>query len=79
MLKKKLLSSNQKLKQIDLANNHLISVDKYLFKGLTSLTCVYLSNNKFANKKLELFLEKSVDFVSFKRNTYENNITEILV
>lgn len=68
------------LRQIDAANNQLSAVDKFIFKGLTVLDCVYLSNNRFlANKKLELFLEKSVEFISFKRNTYENNKNDIVL
>jgi len=56
------------LEEINLKRNRLKSIDKWLFRGLFKLKRVYLNGNLFSDNKLQLHLEKSVEFISFKRN-----------
>ena len=54
------------IKEIELDQNKLNSIHPFLFKGLTCLQKIMLIHNGFDNDDiLELYLEKSVSFVSF--------------
>lgn len=54
------------LREIWLNNNHLETLHVDTFKGLPNLKAIYLNDNKFTNDKLELYLEESSQYVTFK-------------
>lgn len=56
------------LEEINFKRNRLKSIDKWLFRGLFKLKRIYLNGNLFPDNKLQVHLEKSVEFISFKRN-----------
>ena len=61
-----------------LNDNLLKSIHKNLFKGLPKLTFVKLAKNLFAYERLEIILEKSVRFISFKDDADENNLELVI-
>ena len=74
---KETLNGQTELTEIDLSLNELTQIDKGTFNGLTNLTEILLHKNLFYKNSLELFLEDSVRFISFK-NSYTNNISNII-
>ncbi len=68
------------LQEIDLSQNELTSIDPYTFKGLTKLNSISLHKNPLKNpEKLELYLEKSVEFVAFKNEFDDNDIDAVVI
>lgn len=65
------------LNVIYLSNNNIKHLEKDTFTGLNQLNTIWLNNNEFKSDKLELELEKSVKFISFK-NDFLNNIDSII-
>jgi len=61
------------LQEISLASNCLQCIPKETFKGLKKLEKIWLNNNKLNDKiKLELNIEESVKFVTYKSGQSEN-------
>lgn len=71
------------LTDIRLDHNQIEYIDKETFKDLSDLTSIYLHNNKFKlqddEKRLELYFEKKLNFISLNNNNDENCIHLIKV
>lgn len=64
--------------EIDLSANKLRSIHPFIFRGLVRLQKIWLNYNKLHMDKLELFVEKNVTFISFKRRLFGNDIQSIV-
>ncbi len=63
---------------IDLNGNKISKIDRNAFGGLNRLVNIYMhSHNNRLNNRLELNLEESVKYISFK-DTFENNLSLIV-
>jgi Leucine-rich repeat (LRR) protein len=67
------------LTDIRLDHNQIEDIDKETFKDLSDLASIYLHNNKFKQqqddeKRLELYFEKKLNFISLNNNNDENCI-----
>ena len=71
-------SSLVNLTHIELGKNEIERLDKDIFKNLYKLKYIYLENNKFKTEKLVLSIRKSVIYVCFRMNYFENNIKHVL-
>ena len=67
------------LKDIDLSRNKILKLSSLTFCGLENLEKIYLHDNEFNSGTLELCLEESVKFVSFKKNYQQNDIKSIVI
>ena len=59
------------LTDIRLDHNQIENIDRETFKDLHDLTSIYLHNNKFKQqdeKRLELYFEKKLNFISLNNN-----------
>ena len=76
----KLFRALGSLQEIDLSQNELTSIDVNQFKGLTKLNSISLQKNPWKNPdKLELAIERSVEFVSFKNDFDDNDLDSVVV
>jgi hypothetical protein len=75
---KKLFNNLKEIIAIELGGNELDKIDQNTFKDLTKLKFIFLENNKFKTNHLILFIEKSVEHVSFKTCYFDNNINFII-
>ncbi len=71
-LNEETFSELKNLKLINLSENSLTSLGQKTFSGLKKLEKIYLHNNKFGENSLQLILEPSVLFVSFKSEQKNN-------
>ena len=69
-----LFKSNSNIKFIDLSNNQISSIYSHTFENLTKLKKIYLHNNLFMAPFLNMYIEESVDFVSFKNTDSEQTV-----
>jgi Leucine-rich repeat (LRR) protein len=67
------------LEKIKLQNNKLTSIDPFIFKNLKNLRKIHLYWNKLSNECLELFLEPSVQYVSFRSDGFIKNDIKLIV
>lgn len=70
--------SLNKLRILHLNNNKLSSIDSNIFKRLSNLKQILLNFNNFTSERLELVLEKSVEFISFKIDPLNNDYKDII-
>ena len=74
-INQKLFKTCAKIYEIDLSENELSALELNTFKGLMYLNHIALHKNKWkSDDKLQLTLEKSVEFVSFREDFDENNL-----
>ena len=66
-----------KLKDLDLSRNKLTKLNAKMFVGLKRLEKIYLHGNEFESDTIQLQLEKSVKFVSFKKHYQQNDIKSV--
>ena len=66
------------LREIWLNNNQLKYIHPETFSGLTSLRTIYLHENYFECKKLELTLEESVQYITFKNGWHNDFVFPFL-
>jgi len=62
-----------------LNNNQLTDMSSKLFKGLNHLTHIWLNNNEWSSNNLELYIESSLEFISFKRGFNDNDIDFVTI
>ena len=74
----KIFKELKNLKQILLNNNELNCLNDQIFLGAANLEKIALHSNNFITDQLQLSLEKSVKFISFKTDHCDNNIDSII-
>jgi hypothetical protein len=67
------------VEKIKLQNNKLASIDPFIFKNLRKLRKIHLYWNKLSNDSLELFLEPSCQYVSFRSDGFIKNDIKLIV
>jgi Leucine-rich repeat (LRR) protein len=77
-IKDNLFKNLKKIHHIDLRGNKISRINRKTFSGLHKLTTIYMHshNNKLTNR-LELYLEDSVKYISFK-DSFQNNLSLII-
>ncbi len=65
------------LTHIWLNNNQLSTINTKLFKGLNNLTHIWLNDNNWLSDNLELYIESSLEFISFKKDINDINYEEV--
>ena len=65
------------LTHIWLNNNQLSTINTKLFKGLNNLTHIWLNDNNWLYDNLELYIESSLEFISFKKDINDINYEEV--
>ncbi len=67
------------LTHIWLNNNQLSTINTKLFKGLNNLTHIWLNDNIWLSDNLELYIESSLEFISYCRGFNENDIDFVTI
>ena len=67
------------LTHILLNNNQLSTINTKLFKGLKNLTHIWLNDNIWLSDNLELYIESSLEFISYRRGFNENDIDFVTI
>ncbi len=67
------------LREIWLNNNQLEQLDKNIFKGLPDLRAIYLHDNKFESNELDLNLEQSVQYITYKNGWRNDFVFSFLI